>query len=76
MGADGVAAFLGDDLADEAAFRAIAGLGLGALVRPDFRPTAADAWLRPPREVLAFLERWRQAATVDEPIARRPASGR
>jgi trehalose-phosphatase len=76
LGADGVAAVLGDDLADEGAFRAIAGRGLGALVRPDFRPTAADAWLRPPREVLAFLDRWRRAATAAEPGAGRAAGRR
>ena len=35
-------AYLGDDLTDESAFRAIEGHGLGVLVRRQFRPTAAD----------------------------------
>jgi trehalose-phosphatase len=76
LGADGVAAFLGDDLADEEAFRAIAGRGLGALVRPDFRPTAAAAWLRPPQDLLAFLDRWRRAAAAGDPGAGRSAGRR
>jgi trehalose 6-phosphate phosphatase len=56
--------FLGDDLTDEAAFRAIknygnqGGHGLGILVRNQPRPTAADVWLRPPGELRDFLKRW------------------
>jgi trehalose 6-phosphate phosphatase len=58
------AAFLGDDLTDEAAFRAIKnygsreGHGLGILVRSQPRPTAADLWLQPPGELRDFLKRW------------------
>lgn len=52
------AAFLGDDLTDEHAFAAMRGHGLTVLVRPEFRPTAAELWLRPPDELLAFLRRW------------------
>jgi trehalose-phosphatase len=58
------AAFLGDDLTDEAAFRAIKkygsreGHGLGVLVRNQPRPTAADLWLQPPGELRDFLKRW------------------
>jgi trehalose 6-phosphate phosphatase len=58
------AAFLGDDLTDEAAFRAIknygdhGGHGLGILVRSQPRPTAADLWLQPPGELRDFLKRW------------------
>jgi trehalose 6-phosphate phosphatase len=58
------AAFLGDDLTDEAAFRAIkdygshGGHGLGILVRNQPRPTAADLWLQPPGELRDFLKRW------------------
>jgi trehalose 6-phosphate phosphatase len=66
-GPDCVAAYLGDDRTDEDAFRAIAGRGLGVLVAAEQRPTAADHWLRPPRELLAFLERWSEAAEAGDP---------
>ena len=55
------AAYLGDDATDERAFRAIRGLGMGALVRPRWRHTAAQVWLKPPEEVLNFLEQWLEA---------------
>lgn len=32
--------------------------GLGVLVRRELRPTRAGAWLRPPRELAAFLQHW------------------
>lgn len=53
-------AYLGDDLTDEDAFLAIGERGLRVLVRGELRPTAADLWLRPPDELLAFLRRWAQ----------------
>lgn len=58
------AAFLGDDLTDETAFRAIKNYGdhrshgLSILVRNQPRPTAADIWLQPPGELRDFLKRW------------------
>jgi trehalose 6-phosphate phosphatase len=52
------AAYLGDDTTDEDAFCAIKGIGIGVLVRKEFRPTSADLWIRPPRELLEFLSRW------------------
>jgi len=55
------AAYLGDDLTDEAAFRAIKGHGLGVLVRRERRKSAADVWLKPPDELRSFLKRWLQA---------------
>jgi trehalose 6-phosphate phosphatase len=58
----GPVAFLGDDLTDEAAFAAVEGRGLGILVRPEHRQTAAGAWLRPPEEIKWFLEKWLRAA--------------
>ena len=54
-------AYLGDDLTDESAFRAIKGHGLGVLVRRQPRPTAADVWLRPPQELRDFLKMWLHA---------------
>lgn len=63
-GTAGPIAFLGDDLTDEAAFRAVNAAGaqsLSALVRYDHRETDAQVWLRPPADVLAFLARWAQA---------------
>jgi trehalose-phosphatase len=57
----GPVAVLGDDVTDEVAFRAVngaAGPHLSALVRREWRKTDADVWLRPPGEMLGFLERW------------------
>lgn len=51
-------AYLGDDITDEDAFRAIKPRGLSVLVRPEFRETAADVWLRPPQELVVFLRHW------------------
>lgn len=61
------AAYLGDDLTDEDALVALresgpASLCLPVLVRPEVRTSAADLWLRPPEELLAFLDRWLAAA--------------
>ncbi|HXZ48933.1 MAG TPA: trehalose-phosphatase [Usitatibacter sp.] len=55
-------AYLGDDFTDEDAFDALRGRGLAVLVRPELRETGADLWLKPPRELLAFLRRWAAAA--------------
>jgi trehalose-phosphatase len=61
-GEPGPAAYLGDDLTDEAAFLAMRGRGLSVLMRREGRETAADMWLRPPAELREFLERWLRAA--------------
>ena len=61
MGGETAAAYLGDDTTDEDAFKAIRGRGIGVLVRPQFRPTTADYWLRPPAELLRFLQQWHEA---------------
>lgn len=55
---DPVAVFLGDGLSDEDAFRAIKGRGLGILVSQEWRPTEAQAWLKPPGQLLDFLDTW------------------
>lgn len=53
-------AYLGDDLTDEDAFRAMEpdGRVLRCLVRNQWRPTAADFRIEPPHELIAFLKRW------------------
>ena len=56
-------AYLGDDWTDEPAFRAIEGHGLSVLVRPEWRHTAAQLWLKPPDELLLFLTQWLQATS-------------
>jgi trehalose-phosphatase len=66
MDPDAPAAYLGDDTTDEDAFQAINGLGLSILVRPVWRPTAAQLWLRPPGEVLDLLTRWLVCQERDE----------
>jgi trehalose-phosphatase len=47
--------YVGDDLTDEDAFRAVAGRGLGVAVLDEPRPTAAAYGLRNPDEVRRFL---------------------
>ncbi len=61
------AAYLGDDRTDEDAFLALRDVAearrlvaLSALVRGERRESAADAWLRPPGQLLEFLARWRK----------------
>jgi trehalose 6-phosphate phosphatase len=62
---DAVAAYLGDDMTDEDAFRAIAGRGLSVLVRNSYRTTAAELWLKPPGDVVQFLTEWVHACGGD-----------
>jgi trehalose-phosphatase len=58
-----VFAYLGDDLTDEDAFRALKGKGLSVLIRDTYRDTRADCWLKPPKELLDFLHNWNRFAT-------------
>ena len=62
MEVDAPVAYLGDDECDEEVFRALQNRVLRVLVRPQWRETAADLWLRPPIELLAFLQDWLQAS--------------
>jgi trehalose 6-phosphate synthase/trehalose 6-phosphate phosphatase len=60
----GPVAYVGDDLSDEAAFRAVKAVGsrgLSVLMRRRWRETAADVWLRPPAELQVFLAEWVRA---------------
>jgi len=58
ISADAPVAYLGDDNTDESAFEVMQGRGLGILVRPKWRHTAAQLWLKPPDELLDFLGLW------------------
>jgi trehalose-phosphatase len=58
--------YLGDDITDERAFRALSSRGLGILVRPSFRRSAAQAWLKPPEELHDFLSRWLAATETTQ----------
>lgn len=51
-------AFLGDDLTDEDGFSTLGDRGLSVLVRDTPRRTAAHTVLRPPEELLEFLDHW------------------
>jgi len=51
-------AYLGDDFTDEDAFEELGDRGLKVLVRKESRETKADLRLEPPKELLAFLDRW------------------
>jgi trehalose-phosphatase len=55
-------AYLGDDATDEDAFLALRSHtpALSVLVRPEWRATHAQTWLRPPDELMQFLEAWLQ----------------
>jgi trehalose-phosphatase len=53
--------YIGDDVTDEDAFRAIAGSGIGILVNETDRETSAQYRLDDPEEVRAFLERLAEA---------------
>jgi trehalose 6-phosphate phosphatase len=58
-----VGAYLGDDLTDEDAFKALPATAIGILVREKERKTAASLWIKPPEELLEFLDRW---TAIDE----------
>jgi trehalose-phosphatase len=61
-------AYLGDDLTDEDAFASLGRRGISMLVRAEVRGSSARFWLRPPEELLEFLDQW-IAASQDQPSA-------
>lgn len=64
MDVDAPVAYLGDDDTDEDAFHALHNRGLRVLVRPHWRATDADLWLRPPAQLMAFLDDWLTACRL------------
>lgn len=61
VGSSAAIAYLGDDRTDEDAFYALGEAGLSALVRQEYRATAAQLWLKPPEELIGFLSMWLNA---------------
>jgi trehalose-phosphatase len=66
IGTTAPAAYLGDDATDESAFRIMQERGISVLVRPTWRQTAAQLWLRPPGELLDFLRQWLKTCSEDD----------
>lgn len=59
--------YLGDDITDEDAFKALGPTDLGVLVRPQARPSAARYRITPPGDLLRFLALWAEAAAPGKP---------
>jgi trehalose 6-phosphate phosphatase len=71
--ADVPVAYLGDDLTDEDAFAAVGDRGFSILVRAEVRASFARFWLRPPIELLQFLDEWIAASQNPAPVGGAPA---
>jgi trehalose-phosphatase len=65
-------AYLGDDLTDEDAFAALGDRGFSILVRTEVRASCARLWLRPPKELLGFLDEWIAGSQNPAPAAGTP----
>lgn len=57
--------FIGDDITDEDAFKAIEGYGIGVLIGPEHRPTEAAYILQDARQAVLFLEELAKNAEKD-----------
>jgi trehalose 6-phosphate phosphatase len=75
IGPEAPVAYMGDDSTDERAFLALGTLGLSALVRPEWRETAAALWIRPPEGLREFLTRWLRACRDGQHRAGTDATG-
>lgn len=64
--------YIGDDLTDEDAFRAVAGRGIGILVAGEARETAAEFQLHDPGEVVELLERLLHSRPAQHDLEREP----
>lgn len=64
-GSGAIVGYLGDDLTDEHAFKALPPGSAAVLVRSEFRPTTANLWIQPPEELLDFLARWNEPVRRD-----------
>jgi trehalose 6-phosphate phosphatase len=73
VGPNAPVAYLGDDVTDESAFKALGRRGLSVLVRPKPRRTAAQIWMKVPETLLDFLSAWEKATTMNS-IARSATS--
>lgn len=76
LGSGDPVAFLGDDLTDEPAFRAVNQLEaphLSVLVRRALRDTNAEIWLKPPEELRWFLRQWISALRGRPMVRLRPS---
>ncbi len=62
-------AYLGDDLTDEDAFTALGSQGYSILVRTEVRASFARFWLRPPEELVEFLDMWIAGSQSHSPAA-------
>jgi trehalose-phosphatase len=74
MAPDTPVVYLGDDSTDEHAFRAVNDHGLSVLVRPEWRRTAAQLWIKPPGELIDFLEQWLRACQEQDTLGNKGAA--
>ncbi|HEY4051801.1 MAG TPA: trehalose-phosphatase [Acidobacteriaceae bacterium] len=57
-------AYLGDDMTDEDAFTALGDRGISILVRAEPRESRAEFWMKPPADLLDFLDEWVASSTA------------